>query len=532
MSAEPEPVEHRNRRSSIRQSIVSVGEAVVEKIPNAYEREPVPETAFKGWLEFIGLFASRHTAGTEFAIGPLFVARGATALDVFVGLAIGNLLATLSWRYIVAPIAVRQRLTAYFAMERVVGRKLMYVYDLLAFLLLALLAGAMFTVSATAVGVLFNVPMPALTDWLPTSAGFCGVVIACGLVTTFIAAFGITFVTYFGVIVTPVLFAGIIFLAVRSLEMLGVGIDGTFWEIMNEKVYPGIVVDDSFTRFGMGHCIFFAWFCDLQLHIGQNDLSLLRYAKHVHIGWSSAAGMYVGHYCAWIVAGCMYAVQLQSNPELTSVAPGPIADLVGGPFGLVVIVIAGWSTANPVLYASGLGLQHAFPKTRAWASTLISGVVGTAAALFPGLTSRILEFLALAGLLLCPMGVILFSDFWVLPKLGIASEYAWARDTSTATNWPAVIAWFVSVGVTLPIAILTVLEFFFTPLLTIIMAFCIYVSLSKYMRRNEKALEESEESSDPINPIVMEKEPQPISEMYSMASGAFPEGDKKTENDV
>jgi hypothetical protein len=39
--------------------------------------------------------------------------------------------------------------------------------------------------------------------------------------------------------------------------------------------------------------------------------------------------MYVGHYFAWITAGIMYAVQLQEDPENTSVAPGPIAKLVG-----------------------------------------------------------------------------------------------------------------------------------------------------------------------------------------------------------
>ena len=36
----------------------------------------------------------------------------------------------------------------------------------------------------------------------------------------------------------------------------------------------------------------------------------------------------------------MYAVQLQEDPSQTSVAPGPIANLVGGTFGLIIIVIA------------------------------------------------------------------------------------------------------------------------------------------------------------------------------------------------
>jgi hypothetical protein len=54
---------HERRRSSIIQ-------AVDNKI-QAYERSPVPDDRLKGWLSFLGLFISRHTAGTEFAIGPL-----------------------------------------------------------------------------------------------------------------------------------------------------------------------------------------------------------------------------------------------------------------------------------------------------------------------------------------------------------------------------------------------------------------------------------------------------------------------------
>ena len=74
--------QHHRRRSSIIET--------VDKKVHAYEREPVPQERLKGWLSFLGLFTSRHTAGTEFAIGPLFVCNGATAIDVIVGLAIGK----------------------------------------------------------------------------------------------------------------------------------------------------------------------------------------------------------------------------------------------------------------------------------------------------------------------------------------------------------------------------------------------------------------------------------------------------------
>ena len=131
-----------HQASRRRSSLVQAVEKVDDKL-HAYEREPVPEDRYKGWLSFLGLFTSRHTAGTEFTIGPLFVANGATAIDVIVGLAIGNALATLSWRYVVAPLAVQKRFTAYYAMERVTGRRVVLVYDAVSCILLAGLAGAM-----------------------------------------------------------------------------------------------------------------------------------------------------------------------------------------------------------------------------------------------------------------------------------------------------------------------------------------------------------------------------------------------------
>ena len=62
---------------------------------NEFERQPVPTSKLKGLKSFIGMYAGEHTAGTEFVIGPLFVAHGVTAFDLLAGLLAGNILAVL-----------------------------------------------------------------------------------------------------------------------------------------------------------------------------------------------------------------------------------------------------------------------------------------------------------------------------------------------------------------------------------------------------------------------------------------------------
>ncbi len=87
-----------------------------------FERIAVPRSELKGWKNFIGIYAGEHAAGTEFMIGPLFLTAGVSAFDLIVGLLIGNLLAVLSWRVLTAELAVKNKLTLYFQLEKICGK--------------------------------------------------------------------------------------------------------------------------------------------------------------------------------------------------------------------------------------------------------------------------------------------------------------------------------------------------------------------------------------------------------------------------
>ena len=269
------------------------------------------------------MYAGEHVAGTEFVIGPLFVAHGVAAADLFLGLLVGNILAVLSWAFLTAPIAVRTRLTLYWLPRKICGPYLTFVYSIVNALMFCFLAGAMIAVSATAIGLPFNMPMPQLTDFYPTSVSWVVIVAVIGSLFTLLAILGFEKLAHFASVCSPWMFLVFVAAAVAVLPTLGVTSLGDFWRVANEKIWTGVPLAGQ-SKFTFWHVMFFAWFCNMAMHIGMADLSMLRYAKKWQYGFASAFGMFLGHYTAWIASGILCAA------ALGSVAPGPIAYLGAG----------------------------------------------------------------------------------------------------------------------------------------------------------------------------------------------------------
>jgi len=224
----------------------------------------------------------------------------------------------------------------------------------------------------------------------------------------------------------------------------------------------------------------------MAMHIGMADLSVLRYAKRWTAGFASAGGMYVGHYFAWLASGILYAVFLQVSNNSLEFAPGPIAYYAAGLAGAVCVIIAGWTTANPTIYRAGLAVQAVLPKSRTWKVTLIVGAVTTLAACFPALVMRLLDFVALYGLLLMPMGAIIFIDYWIFPKIGLQSNLASIR--KLGWNWAAALTWFLTLGTCFAINQFMGIEIFFLGLPGWFIAVFLYIVLSFIVQRNRPAV--------------------------------------------
>jgi len=448
-----------------------------------FEREPIPESKQKSFGSFIGMYAGEHTAGTEFVIGPLFVAHGVSAGDLVFGLLLGNLLAVFSWAFLCAPIAVKFRITLYFLLEKICGTKLTVIYNLVNGLMFCFLAGAMIAVSATAVGIPFGLQMPSLSDWLPGSIGWIVAVLAVGAGTTIIAMFGYNQISKFANIAAPWMILVFIASAIAVLPEMGINSVSSFWTEANNKIWTGVPLDGQ-SKFNFWHIVFFAWFCNMAVHIGMADISILRYGKKWYYGFSSAAGMYLGHYTAWLASGVLYSLFLMESGNSTEFAPGPIAFRAAGIAGALTVIIAGWTTANPTIYRAGLALQAVRPKWKTWKVTIVVGLITTCAAFFPALVMKLLEFVALYGLLLMPMGAIIIMDVYILPKIGLKPNYA--EYFNKSFNLAAAIAWILTLILLVFINYYLKIEVFFLGLPGWFIASLLYLLVSKLIQNKIK----------------------------------------------
>jgi NCS1 family nucleobase:cation symporter-1 len=424
---------------------------IVERLDklNEFERQPITEDKFQGGRHFAGLFAGEHVAATEFVIGALFVSKGAHAFDVIVGLIFGNLLAVLSWAFVCAPIAVRTRLTLYWYLRKIGGPGLMIIYNILNAIMYCILAGSMITVSASALRIPFGIPDQI--GLFPTDMRFVLVVLAIGAVVVTLAIYGFRKLALFAEVCSPWMFLMFIAGALALLpavvantpEISSIGSFGDFWTVAQTRIWPG-PQEGQTDVLGFWHIVFFSWICNLAMHVGLSDMALFRYARRASYGFYSAFGMYLGHYLAWICAGIMGAgAAIVIGEPLTSLDSGSVAYTALGAVGALAVVIAGWTTSNPTIYRAGLALQVVTPDWPRWQVTLVAGAVTTVIACSPFVFTKLLGFVGIYGLLLMPVGAVVFVEHWIFPKIGL-KQY-WTSRKGLTINAAALISWFVVV---------------------------------------------------------------------------------------
>lgn len=166
--------------------------------------------------------------------------------------------------------------------------------------------------------------------------------------------------------------------------------------------------------------------------------------------------------------------------------PGPLAYGACGVAGLICVIVAGWTTANPTIYRAGLAFQAIVPQASRRTVTFITGMLATLAGMFPAIAMQLLDFVALYGMLLMPMGAVIFVDFWLLKKLGLQDEYA--ERTGSPFNLAAFLTW----ALTLAACLAAVWRWgqaymFFVSLPGWFLAVVLYIALSFVLQRPRPA---------------------------------------------
>jgi purine-cytosine permease-like protein len=333
--------------------------------------------------------------------------------------------------------------------------------------------------------------MPGLNDLYPNSVGWVIAVLAVGVFVAIVAAAGYKMVAQIANLAAPWMVLVFIVFGIVALRQFitssGMQIHSAkdLWTLADTVIWKGGQPFPGRTKFTFWHVMFFAWFCNMAWHIGMSDLSIFRFAKKSWYGIASGAGMYLGHFLAWIAAAMLYSVQLYQvslqPTELEALAkagllekfqthqmvlnadtirqlieqgvwtqppavlPGPMTYAAVGIVGLICVILASWTTANPTLYRAGLAFQAIIPKFSRFRVTLVIGLIATTTGMFPAVVMRLLDFVAMWGMILMPMGAVIFVDFWLMRKFGLKSNYA--ELSGKVFNWAAGLAWFITMGV-------------------------------------------------------------------------------------
>ncbi|MGB5555125.1 MAG: hypothetical protein WBM83_10745 [Flavobacteriaceae bacterium] len=462
------------------------------------EQLPVAKHKLHDWTHFAGLYAAEHVAATEFVIGATFVALGAQTKDILLGLLIGNILAVLSWTFITSPIAVDTRLSLYTYLNKVAGDSMTKLYNWANVIIFSVISAAMITVSSTAVRFAFDIP--AQLNWYPTNFWFILIVFAVGVVVVSIAIYGFNAVSEFSGVCAPWLFVmftcgAMVLLPALSLDVLGKTLPSGWGDIMSlgdQSIWTGV---DSNGEPGIGlvEVIGFAWAANTITHFGLIDMALLRFAKKKSYALATSTGMMFGHYVAWIAAGVMGAgAAVILGKTIVELDPGDVAYYALGWSGFVIVIVAGWTTAITNLYRAGLAAQAIFFNHSRRKTTIVVGLVTIVIACFPFVFSQILPLLTYAGLLVVPVGGIVFAEHQIFPRIGYTRYWSSYRQLTFST--PAVATWALGLVFGFGLNALNVMSFFYLFIPTWFFSILVYTFLAgRYGAKNKYPEEEKQE---------------------------------------
>jgi len=398
------------------------------------------------------------------------------------GLLIGNILAVLSWTLITTPIAVETRLSLYTYLNKIAGDAMSKLYNWANVIIFTVISAAMVTVSASAVRFAFDIP--AQLNWYPTNFWFVLIVLLVGMVVVFVAIYGFNAVSDFSGVCAPWLFVmfisgALVLMPALSLDVLGKTLPSgwaDFINIGNQSIWTGVNSNGE-PGIGILEVIGFGWAANTITHFGLIDMALFRFAKKKSYGLTTSTGMLFGHYIAWISAGIMGAgAAVILGKAIVELDPGDVAFYALGWSGFVIVIVAGWTTAITNLYRAGLAAQAIFTNQSRRNTTLIVGIGMVIIGCFPFVFTQFLPLLTYAGLLVVPVGAIVFAEHQIFPKIGY-TRY-WSKYQDYANSLPAVASWGLGLVFGFGLNMLDVMSFYYLFIPTWFFTIIVYTILA------------------------------------------------------
>lgn len=286
-----------------------------------------------------------------------------------------------------------------------------------------------------------------------------------------------------------------VLLPALSLDILGKTLPAGLSDLMtlgDQSIWTGINSEGN-EGIGLVEVIGFGWAANTITHFGLVDMALLRFAKKKNYAYASSTGMMFGHYVAWIAAGIMGAgAAVILGKSIVSLDPGDVAYYALGLSGFVIVIVAGWTTAITNLYRAGLAAQAIFYNHSRQKTTIIVGLVTVVIACFPFVFSQILPLLTYAGLLVVPVGAIVFAEHQIFPRIGYTRYWSFYRGLSF--SMPAVASWGLGLFFGFGLNALDVISFYYLFIPTWVFTIAVYTFLaSRYGAKKKYAAHEKEE---------------------------------------
>jgi NCS1 family nucleobase:cation symporter-1 len=131
-----------------------------------------------------------------------------------------------------------------------------------------------------------------------------------------------------------------------------------------------------------------------------------------------------------------------------------------------------------------LAFQAVTPGWPRWLVTLVAGIVTTIMACFPFVFVYLLNFVAIYGLLLMPVGAIVFVEHWIFPKLGL-TQY-WVARKNLIFSWPALFSWGIAIAIAMVLRMTGTMHEFFVFLPTWFITAILYTLFAAMAGAKEK----------------------------------------------